>query len=352
MTNRNTAPNISTRDRELDRPPTLDGFLRDVVLAETAPHQTSVQFRALGGNTGVGSEGGFAVPGNIQELLLNDSAPDSPLVQGAQRLAATTGGGLDIVVRSRANSAGGWVSTNLISQGATIVPETLKLAKLSLDMNKLVWATNVSPEMLDDSQAAVIFAKTAADSLGITLEDGMINGTNGFAGLKNASGRVTVATEATQTIANSSIFFATNGAKMMARHSSPHRAIFVMHPDLWVEALTAAAGAAVNGAASIIGPATPEAPYGTLHTRPIYPCGQCPAVGTEGDVILVDPSEYVIASKGDTKGVLSMHARFLSDEGVLRFTTRMAGQPVVSTPITPRTGSNTRSPYVTLATRS
>jgi HK97 family phage major capsid protein len=352
MQNRTTSPKITTRERELDRPYSPAEYVQDLVRASVAPDTTSTHFRALGNNTGVSSEGGFAVPPHVQELLLNDGPAESMLLRGAQELTVSAGSGIDAVVRSRASITSGWVSTTLVAQGATITPEMVKLAQLSLEPNKLVWATYATAELLEDSSIAAIAVQSASDSLRVTLEDGEINGTNGFAGLKNASGRVTIAIEATQTIANTAQFFTTNAAKMLSRHATPHRAIYVMHPDLWVEALTASAGGASNGSANIIGPVTPEAPYGTLHTRPIYPCDLCPAVGTEGDLMLVDPFEYVFAKKGATKGVTSMHARFLNDEGVLRFTTRMTGQPVVSTPITPRTGTNTRSPYVTLATRS
>jgi HK97 family phage major capsid protein len=349
MQNRNSARQVTTHDRELDRPYTSADFVRDLVRAELAPASTSAHFRASGSNTLIGSEGGFAVPSNVQEALLNDGPGESLLLSGTQPITITAGSGKDMPVRSRAMSPGGWVSTTLVAQGATITPELLKLALLRLDVNKLVWATYATAELLEDSPAAEIAAETAADSLRISLEHGVINGSNGFAGLANATGRVTVAIEATQSMANTATFFATNTGKMLARHSTPQRAIFVMHPDLWVAALTATIG---GTAANIVGPATADAPFGTLHTRPIYPTDQCPAVGTEGDVILVDPFEYVIGRKGVTKGVTSMHARFLNDEGVLRFTTRIAGQPVVWAPITPRNGSNTRSPYVTLATRS
>jgi len=93
-------------------------------------------------------------------------------------------------------------------------------------------------------------------------------------------------------------------------------------------------------------------PYGTLFGRPMLPIEQASTVGTVGDLILADMSQYVVAEKGGMQSASSLHVRFLYDEAVFRFTLRIDGQPMWSAPLTPSQGSNTLSPFVTLATRA
>jgi len=94
------------------------------------------------------------------------------------------------------------------------------------------------------------------------------------------------------------------------------------------------------------------APFGTLLGRPIIPCEQCSSVGTEGDIIFADLSQYYLATKGGLQQAESIHVQFLTAETTFRFIYRADGQPAREKPLTPYKGSNTLSPFVTLETRS
>ena len=94
-----------------------------------------------------------------------------------------------------------------------------------------------------------------------------------------------------------------------------------------------------------------EKPYATLFGRPIVPLEQCSALGAVGDIILGDMSQYLLIDKGGINSASSIHVRFLYDESVFRFIYRVDGQPIWNKPITPYKGSNTLSPFVTLAAR-
>ena len=95
-----------------------------------------------------------------------------------------------------------------------------------------------------------------------------------------------------------------------------------------------------------------NAPFGTLFGRPIVPLEFCETLGSKGDVILADFSEYMLVSKGGMEVAESMHVKFLTDEMAYRFITRVDGQPIYDEPFTPLKGSNTLSPFVMLAARS
>jgi HK97 family phage major capsid protein len=86
--------------------------------------------------------------------------------------------------------------------------------------------------------------------------------------------------------------------------------------------------------------------------RPIIPIEQAPTLGTVGDISFVDWTQYMMAEKGGMQSASSIHVKFTTDETAFRFVKRVAGQPSWSSKLTPFKGSNTQSPYVTLATRA
>jgi len=96
-----------------------------------------------------------------------------------------------------------------------------------------------------------------------------------------------------------------------------------------------------------------SSPNGILLGRPVEPIEQCSALGTAGDIILTDLSEYALGQKsGGIKAAASIHVQFLTGQQVFRFTLRLDGQPVKNSAMTPFKGTTTRSPYVTLIARS
>ena len=94
-----------------------------------------------------------------------------------------------------------------------------------------------------------------------------------------------------------------------------------------------------------------EAPFGTLMGLPIIPAEYCETLGTEGDIIFADFSQYLVIDKG-VDSVNSMHVRFLTDESVFRLVYRVDGEPAWRVPVTPYKGTATQSPFITLQTRA
>lgn len=94
-------------------------------------------------------------------------------------------------------------------------------------------------------------------------------------------------------------------------------------------------------------------PYGTLFGRPVIPCESCQTLGTKGDIILADLTEYLYARHvSGVQAATSIHLKFDYDQTVFRFTIRTDGEPWWPAPLTPAKGSNTLSPFVVLETRS
>ena len=85
---------------------------------------------------------------------------------------------------------------------------------------------------------------------------------------------------------------------------------------------------------------------------PVVVIEQCETLGTAGDIILADWSQYVSADQGDINEAMSIHVNFIYDQETFRFIYYFDGQPRWSSAITPYKGSNTVSPFIVLATRS
>jgi HK97 family phage major capsid protein len=89
-------------------------------------------------------------------------------------------------------------------------------------------------------------------------------------------------------------------------------------------------------------------PEPRLKGRPMIESEHCPALGTEGDLILFDPTAYgaIVKSTG-IQGAVSMHVRFVYDETAFRWVFRMDGRPFWDDVLTPANGA-TKAPIVTL----
>jgi HK97 family phage major capsid protein len=103
---------------------------------------------------------------------------------------------------------------------------------------------------------------------------------------------------------------------------------------------------------SLPGTVTQGSPYGSMLNRPVIPIEQAATVGDEGDVIFADLGQYIIGEKGGLKAATSIHVAFVTDQTAFRFVYRCNGEPIWHSPLTPYKGSDTISPYVTIAARA
>jgi HK97 family phage major capsid protein len=91
--------------------------------------------------------------------------------------------------------------------------------------------------------------------------------------------------------------------------------------------------------------------YPLLKGRPMIPIEQAEPLGTPGDIILGDFSQYAIVDSG-LKAALSMEVDFASDQGVFRFSWRVDAKPLWYSTVTSYSDGAARSPFVVTAQRS
>lgn len=85
---------------------------------------------------------------------------------------------------------------------------------------------------------------------------------------------------------------------------------------------------------------------------PLYFTGALPSLGTTGDILLCDPSYYLIGDRTGISVAYSEHYKFINDQGTWRVTKRVDGQPWIDNYITLEDASTAVSPFVTLTTNT
>ena len=86
--------------------------------------------------------------------------------------------------------------------------------------------------------------------------------------------------------------------------------------------------------------------------RPLFLTEYCEPLGDKGDIVLGDWGEYLDGARGGVESASSIHVRFLANEEAFRFWMENDGKPWWTAPLTQKTGTVTRSPFVALANRA
>lgn len=228
------------------------------------------------------------------------------------------------------------------------------LRKVELKLKKLTLLCYMTNELLEDSGGALdsYLTRKAAEELVFKGNDALINGTGAGMplGALKAACKVTLTAESGQ---GAGTVVPKNIIKMWARLYAPCRpnAAWYLNQDVeqQVQQLTLATGTYSGQLVYMPPTGLSESPYASLQGRPVIPIEQCPTIGTEGDIILADFSQYLgIRKSSGMQQAVSMHLRFDYDETVFKFTLRVDAQPAWQSALTPYKGSNTQSPIITL----
>ena len=334
-------------------------FLRSVVRAERGEATDARLMRApAGANEGNPTAGGFLVP----EVLTNDligSVYEEAVIAPLCDERPTTAPLADVKVpaideTSRADGSrwGGAVSY----WADEAQPATLSFPRfrnIEFVAGKLISVCPASNEFQADAAFGAENIKRAfASEASFKLDLAILSGTGAGLplGLLNSTALITVAKVAGQAAAT---VVAENISAMWKRLPAPsrRRAVWLVNEDAEDQLV------AMNGAASATGVTyIPAGAAGNadplLKGRPVLTVEQCPVLGTVGDIVLADLSQYVLVS-GPPATALSAHVRFDSDQATWRFVLRVDGKAAWASPVTPYNGSsgNKRSPFIALAAR-
>ena len=248
----------------------------------------------------------------------------------------------------------GGVQSYWVNEGDTVTKTKPKFRRVEFDLHKLMSLAYITDELLADSTALMsVLGQAFSEEIMFMTEDAIFEGSGAGLplGFLNSPSLIPVAKQngqATQTIVKENI----DNMWMRCWGRSRKNAVWLINQlcEAQLNALNQAVG--TGGQLVYLPPGgLSGAPYATLYGRPLIVTEYNAAVGTPGDIVLADLSQYTLVDKGGVQAATSMHIAFLTDEMAFRITYRVDGKPMWYAPITPFKGGQTLSPFVTLAAR-
>ena len=303
-----------------------------------------------------GPHGGFLVPHGVAPGILSVAPEDdvlTPLFTDVPMTTPTLSLNARVDKDHTTSVSGGFIVTRR--------PETVdgtasrqKYEQVTLTANEEFGLAFATQRLLTDSPAsfvAIIQAGFRDEFVSNAMKE-YVNGSGvgERQGMMKAGCRISVAKKSGQT---GSTIVKENIDEMAARCWRYSRAVWLANqtarPQL--KSLVQVVGQGGNSVPYFVTDGAPAGFDGMLDGRPLVFTEFAETLGTEGDLILIVPSEYLVCTYQSEQYAESMHVRFVSAENAFRFYRRNDGQWWWATPVTPKKGV-TLSPVVTLATRS
>lgn len=312
----------------------------------------------LGGNESIPSEGGFLVH-TAEDSGLDKKVWDSGVFANRATAAPIPAGAnsasyYGLSENSRANgSRFGGITGYRVAEGATITasgPQTFY--QYTLRPKKYAAVAYLTDEVLNDARALEAeLSSGVPQELAFMVDDDMLNGLGvaGAHGVLNHASLITVTKEVGQAAAT---IVYQNLLKMWVRRYPRGSYTWFINQECepQLDLLYQAVGTSGIPANFV----TLDAQGVTrIKGAPVVTTEFNAALGTVGDIMLIDWSQYKLATIGGVNAASSMHVQFLTDQMCYRFTRRVDGLPTWQSVLTPYKGtSNTMSPFIALETRS
>lgn len=317
---------------------------------------------ALGQNESVDAEGGFLIaPEYSAELfkrtydvgLITSRCFQQPMSSNILKMNA-------VDEDSRADgSRWGGLQAYWAAEAAAYTSSKAKFRQMQLTANKLIALVYATEEQLEDGTALAAYINQAVpDELSFKMDDAAFNGPGdgmplGVLFSNAAYVQAKDAGQAAKTVSSANIL---NMWSHLYGRSRKNAAWFInqdVEPQLYPLAFQNASGAVLFTGPMYTPPGVNgnNSEYGLLMGKPVIPVEQCATLGTQGDIVLADMSQYILGKKGGVRADSSIHVAFLTGEQAFRFMLRTDGQPLWKKPLTPKNGTNLLSPFVTLQAR-
>jgi HK97 family phage major capsid protein len=315
-------------------------------------------FRApTGSSEGVPSDGGFLVGKEMSDEIVKRVYNNTQLI-GRVRKRTLTGNvngiklnGIDETSRADGSRYGG-VRAYWVAEGDDITASKPKFRQMEFDLKKVAALYYATDEAVQDSGVLEQEATEAVSAeFDFKIQDAIINGDGAGKplGFLSSPCVISVAKETGQ--AADTIVYE-NIVKMYSRFWGMN-GIWIANRDTFPQ-LAQLYQAVGTGGVPVWQPANMAAgqPFQTLLGMPIVYVEQAATLGDKGDIVLADMSQYMLIDKGGMQAAMSIHVEFVADEIVYRWITRVDGQPLWNSALTPYKGSATRSPFVAIANRA
>ena len=309
-------------------------------------------------------EGGLAEGGAFLQTEFSNQLMERTYATGqvlgrvqAQPIAANANSYSALLIKETSRATGsryGGLRVYRTGEGGTITSSRPEFDRKEFRPYKLAALCYQTDELVQDAVALEghvrrLFPLEAA----FVMENELFRGTGAgqTTGILNATATVSISKETGQAAAT---IVTENISKMWARlwGASRANAVWYYNQDIEpvLDSLFIPAGTSGLTPQHII-------TYGQngdmrIKGRSAVPVEYCSSLGTVGDLILADFTQYLGVTKGEMRTDSSIHVQFTTDEMALRFIWRWAADPLWRTALVPANGTNNLSPFVTLATRA
>jgi len=303
------------------------------------------------------SDGGFLIPEMLRAELLR-VALERAIVRSRARVIPMDSLTVPFPMvdsTSNVSSVYGGVTGFWTEEGATLTESQPRFGRVELKANKLVLYTEVPNELIRDARPSMeafigeIFPEAIAWFEDVAFFVG--GGVGEPLGFLNAPAAVNV----DRTGASSGTVVWADIVNMYVRMlpQSLDRAVWIVSPDtvgaLLNMVFTGSTNPILLGGGGF--PSGAGATPITILGIPVIVSEKARALGTTGDINLVDFGFYLIGDRQAMSARQSEDFRFQNDVTAFRVIERLDGRPWLSSPITPQNGSaNTLSPFVKLTT--
>lgn len=234
------------------------------------------------------------------------------------------------------------------------------LAEVEFKPQRVVVYSRASNDLLDDADLAEdVLSYTCTQEIRFAVVDAMINGDgiNRPLGVVNAPSTITVTRSGSNDVAVADV----DGMWSRLWGFCRRNAVWLASDDTLLK-IDAAATTGGWPASTYLPQGVGGNPYPLLKGRPLLPCEQCAALGSPGDLILGDWSQYglVVRSIGGSpelgmsyglpiEYLASGHRYFDTDESAFRWKLRVDGKPLWKQPVTIADGAKTAGPFCILS---
>lgn len=335
----------------------LQAVARRAITGQTDPRLT-YEAVAQGAGESIGADGGFLVEQTVASGIWQRMYTMGQILSRVTRIPiGPNTNGLRMNALKEASRATGsrWggIQGYWVDEGTAPTATRPKFRRIQMEVKKLACLGYATDELLTDAIALeTVMTRGFEEELRFLTEDAIVEGTGVGQplGVLNSPVILSIAKESGQP-ATSIVF--ENIQKMWARMWGPSRAnaAWFVNQDTEPQLDSMALSIGVGGVPVYL-PAGGLAgsPFSTLMGRPVIPVEYCSTLGTVGDIIFADWSQYMVIDKS-IQQASSMHVAFTTDEMAFRATYRVDGQPAWESVLTPFKGTNTLSPFVVLANR-
>jgi HK97 family phage major capsid protein len=331
-------------------------FLLDVMRAgmhgiESDPLK-ALKFRAVAGSDEASGAadpyGGYLVPTAFSPQLLRVGVEGDPTV-GRTMLVPMTAPAVQIPARTDKNhttSVSGGLRVYRRAETDTVASSRMEMELITLRAHPLMGLSFASEELLTDSPLsfAAIVEAGFRDEFAAKLLREKLRGTGvgEYLGILNSPCLVSV----TRTASGNAIEFA-DILNVRARVWGYNNAIWLANHDT----IPDLASVQLASSSQVVWqPSLREDLPDMLLGRPIFFTEFASSLGTVGDLICGNWSQYLEGQYQQMQGAESIHVRFVNNERTFRFTARNDGQPWWRSALTPAQSASTLSPFVTIAT--